>query len=114
MAEETILVFSTFPDAASARQIARMLVEEHLAACVNILAPMESVYRWKGKVEEATEVLCLVKTTVGRYLLLENRIKQLHPYEVPEIIAVNLQAGLPAYLQWTVDCCNAPRQKRAP
>src|SRR5690242_8188604 len=98
MAEEVLLVFSTFPDVQSAKRIGRILVEERLADCVNILPKIESVYRWEKKVEEAEETLCLIKTTIGQYQTLESRIKALHPYEVPEIIAINLASGLPAYL----------------
>jgi periplasmic divalent cation tolerance protein len=106
MAEEALLVISTFPDMETAKGIGRTLVAENLVACVNFLPKLESIYRWQGKVEEAEEVLGLMKTTIGRYQALENRIKALHPYEVPEIIAVSLATGLPAYLNWVVESCN--------
>jgi len=100
MAEESVLVFCTFPDADTARQIARTLVEEKLAACVNLLPQMESIYRWKGAIEDASEVLALIKSTTWKYDLLEARIRKLHPYEVPEIISVRIHAGNTDYLRW--------------
>ena len=80
--------------------IARVLIESRLAACVNVLSPCRSVYRWKGQVEEAEEFPMLVKTTRERYADLEAAIRRHHPYELPEIIAVPLAGGLPAYLEW--------------
>lgn len=97
---ETILVISNLPDQASAAKLATLLVEQGLAACVNVQAPCTSVYRWQGKVETATEVPIFIKTTRDRYAALEQTIKAHHPYELPEIIAVPLLAGLPAYLDW--------------
>jgi len=97
---DTLLVVSNLPDRASADRLARVLVDEHLAACVNIQSPCRSVYRWKGKVEEAEEFTVLIKTTRERYPQLEAAIRKNHPYELPEIIAVPLAAGLPAYLEW--------------
>ena len=96
----TILVISTLPDQEKAQQLAYTLVEQRLAACVNILPSASSVYRWQGKVETANETIILIKTTMARYPALEAAIKELHPYELPEIIAVPLVAGLPAYLAW--------------
>ncbi len=100
MPEETILVFSTFPDADTARRIARVLVEEKLAACVNILPQVESIYRWKGAIETAAEVLALIKSTNWKYQLLEAKIRELHPYEVPEILSVRMEAGQLDYIRW--------------
>ena len=100
MSEESILVFSTFPDADTARRIGRALVEEKLAACVNILPQIESIYRWQGAVETATEVLALIKSTTWKYQLLEARIRSMHPYEVPEIISIRIDAGHTDYLRW--------------
>ena len=97
---ETILVFSNLPDQASAAKLAAVLIEQRLAACVNVQAPCTSVYRWQGKVETATEVPIFIKTTRERYPALEAAIRAHHPYELPEIIAVPLVAGLPAYLEW--------------
>ena len=100
MSEESLLVLSTFPDADTARRIARLLVEEKLAACANLLPQIESIYRWKGAVESATETLVLFKTTAAEYQQLEDRIRELHPYEVPEAVALRASDGLPAYLRW--------------
>ena len=97
---ETILVFSNLPDQASATKLAAVLIEQRLAACVNVQAPCTSVYRWQGKVETATEVPIFIKTTREHYPALEAAIRAHHPYELPEIIAVPLVAGLPAYLEW--------------
>lgn len=95
-----LLVFTTLPDADSARQLAAGLVEQRLAACVSVLAPCRSVYRWQGAVETADEVPLLVKTTRERYAALEAAILESHPYELPEIVAVPVDRGLPAYLAW--------------
>ena len=97
---DTLLVFSTFPDAAHARGIGRVLVAERLSACVNLLPGVTSIYVWQGKEEESAETLALIKTRRELYPALEARLRTLHPYEVPEIVAVELAAGLPAYLQW--------------
>lgn len=97
---DTLLVLTNLPDAASAERIARLLVEQRLAACVNLLAPCTSVYRWHGAVETATEVPLLIKTTRARYTELQATLAEAHPYELPEIVAVPLEAGLPGYLAW--------------
>lgn len=97
---ETLLVFTNAPDAASAQSLAVNLVERRLAACVNILAPCHSVYRWQGKIETAEEVPLLIKTTRHRYAALEQAIRAQHGYELPEIVAVPVSSGLPAYLDW--------------
>ena len=96
----TLIVLTNLPDAASARTLAALLVEQRLAACVNILAPCRSVYRWQGKIEDASEVPLLIKTTAARYAALEAAIRAGHPYELPEIVAVPLASGLPEYLAW--------------
>lgn len=93
-------MISNLPDQGSAESLARTVIEQRLAGCVNVLAPCTSVYRWQGKVETATEVPVFIKTTRERYAALEAVIKANHPYELPEIIAVPLSAGLPAYLTW--------------
>jgi periplasmic divalent cation tolerance protein len=100
MAAETLLVISNLPDRASAETLAKALVARRAAACVNVMSPCTSVYRWKGAVETAEEHPLFAKTTRDRYELLERVIRELHPYELPEIIAVPLAGGLPAYLQW--------------
>ena len=97
---DTLLVLTNLPDSASAERIARRLVEQRLAACVNILAPCTSVYRWNAAIETATEVPLLIKTTRARYAELEAALAEAHPYELPEIVAVPLHTGLPAYLAW--------------
>ena len=95
-----LLVFTTFPDAAKAREATRVLVGEGLVACGNLLPGVTSIYLWQGERQESEEVLALFKTGRASYPALETRLKALHPYEVPEIIAVELAAGLPAYLEW--------------
>ncbi len=97
---DTLLVLTNLPDAASAQKLAQTLVEQRLAACVNILAPCRSVYRWQGKLEAADEVPLLIKTSGARYAALEAAIRAGHPYELPEIIAVPIHKGLPDYLAW--------------
>jgi len=100
--EEVLVVLTNLPDRASAQRLAHSLVENHAAACVNILSECSSVYRWQGKVESASEVPLLIKTTRSAYPRVEELIRAQHPYELPEIIAVSVAAGLPAYLQWVV------------
>ncbi len=95
-----LLVITNLPDAYSAHALAGALIEARLAACVNILAPCRSVYRWQGKTEDAEEVPVLIKTTATRYAALEAAIRARHPYELPEIIAVPISQGLPEYLAW--------------
>lgn len=99
---QTLLVLTSLPDAATAQALATMLVTERLAACVNVLAPCRSVYRWQGAIESAQEVPLLIKTTATRYAALEAAIRAGHPYELPEIIAVPIAHGLPEYLSWVV------------
>lgn len=96
-----LVCFCTCPDPESAVRIADTLVEERLAACVNILPGLRSVYCWQGQVERADEALLLIKTTADRLESLQQRILALHPYELPEVIAVEA-GGLPAYLDWVV------------
>ena len=107
MAEEVLLVLSTFPEAETARRIARQIVEEKYAACANLLPPIESIYWWEGKVEQGNEALVLFKTTAARFEGMQARLRQLHPYEVPEIIAVAIERGLPEYLRWVAEHCTA-------
>ncbi|MCM8564620.1 divalent-cation tolerance protein CutA [Thauera linaloolentis] len=95
-----LIVFTSLPDTASAQALATAVVEAGLAACVNILAPCRSVYRWQGAVERADEVPLLIKTTRARYAGLEAAIRARHPYELPEIVAVPVVLGLPGYLDW--------------
>ena len=100
MGREILLVLSTFPDVETARRIAGLLVSENLAACANIIPAVESIYRWQGKMEEGTETLVLLKTVAAQWAALQERLKALHPYEVPEIICLDVRDGLPEYLRW--------------
>ena len=108
MIDNVLLVLTNCPDVEVADRIARTIVEQRLAACVNRLAPVESVYRWQGTVERATEVPLLIKTTRERYAEIEQAIRALHPYEVPEIIAMPVSAGLASYLRWVADETQPP------
>ncbi|MDJ0864524.1 MAG: divalent-cation tolerance protein CutA [Myxococcota bacterium] len=90
----------TAPDAEVAERIARALVEERLVACANLLPNMRSIYRWEGRVEESAEVLLVLKTRADRVAALADRIREIHPYDVPELIALPVEAGLEAYLGW--------------
>ena len=97
---EVLLLLTNLPDRASAERLADALIGQRVAACVNILSPCRSVYRWKDAVQHDEEHPVLVKTTRERYAALETAIRSLHPYELPEIIAVPVTHGLPGYLQW--------------
>jgi periplasmic divalent cation tolerance protein len=97
---ESLLVFTNLPDRGSAEKLAALLIERRLAACVNILAPCASVYRWQGEIRHGEEHPLLIKTVTSRYADLEAAIRAAHPYELPEIIAVPVVHGLPAYLDW--------------
>ncbi|KAF4516446.1 hypothetical protein B566_EDAN003192 [Ephemera danica] len=97
---DTLLIITHCPDEKTANAIALALVEGRLAACVNILPRMQSIYRWQGAVESATEVPLFIKTIAGNYAAIETLIRDRHPYDVPEIIALPVAAGLPAYLNW--------------
>lgn len=98
--EQALLVLSNVPDAELAKSLARTLVEQRLAACVNIMPAVQSVYQWQGAIEHAQELTLMIKTTQARYAELEAAIVAVHPYDVPEIIALPIEAGLPAYLHW--------------
>ena len=97
---EPLLVITNLPSRESAEKLAAQLVEGRVAACVNMLAPCRSTYRWQGKLQQDEEYPLLIKTTRDRYAAIEAAIKAGHPYELPEIIAVPISAGLPAYLEW--------------
>jgi periplasmic divalent cation tolerance protein len=101
------LLFCTCPDTATAERIADTLVGRGLAACVSILPGLTSVYRWQDAVERSSEVLLLIKSTSERYPALEVAVRELHPYELPELIAVEADAGLPPYLAWVVESASA-------
>jgi periplasmic divalent cation tolerance protein len=105
---EVLLVLTNCPDEETAGRIARTLVENRLAACVNVLPEVESTYRWQGSVEQAVEVPLLIKCTRERYAALEEAIRQLHPYTVPEIVAVPVVVGLPSYLRWVAEETTPP------
>lgn len=105
MAEEVLVVFTTWPDVEKARAAALTFVEEKLVACGNIVPGVESIYRWKGTVETSAEVLVVFKTTIARYQAFETRLLQLHPYEVPEIVTLRAADGLPRYLRWVEESC---------
>jgi periplasmic divalent cation tolerance protein len=95
-----LLVLTNLPDRAAAERLAKALIEKRVAACVNILAPCLSVFRWKNDVQHDEEHPMLIKTTAERYPELEAAIRAGHPYELPEIVAVPIERGLPAYLEW--------------
>jgi len=97
------LVLTTFPADREVDAFARTLVDERLAACVNVLAPMQSTYRWKGNVETAAERQLLIKTKAASVAALEQRVRELHPYDVPEFLVLNIDGGSPAYLAWLGD-----------
>ena len=95
-----IQVFTTVDNKEAAERIAKSIVEKRLAACVQIVGPIESVYRWKGKIEKAVEWLLLIKSKKSLYAELEKSIREMHPYEVPEIISVPISQGFKDYLNW--------------
>jgi periplasmic divalent cation tolerance protein len=105
------LVFSTFPAGDDARNAAEQLVHRGLAACVNIVPEIHSVYRWAGTVESGSEQLLIIKSRADRYQALQQALCALHPYELPEIVAVGIEDGLPAYLRWLSD---GPQPKADP
>jgi periplasmic divalent cation tolerance protein len=105
MAEQVLLALSTFPDAEMANDIARVLVAEKFAACANIIPAVHSIYRWKGKVETAGEVIVFFKTTQDRRKAFQDKLRLLHPYELPEIIYLKVDRGSPDYLRWVAESC---------
>ena len=100
MTAEYVIVLTTLPGDFEIRTFARTLVEERLAACVNLLPPMDSVYRWEGQVEQETERQMIIKTSRDRVVALWDRIRELHPYETPEFVVLSIQDGSDAYLRW--------------
>ena len=108
MSTDLQLVLCSVPNRETADQIAGTIVAEQLAACVNIIPGIVSVYRWKDAIEKDEELLLLIKTTRERYESLELRIQALHPYELPEIIAVSLQTGQTDYIKWIENCLKTP------
>ncbi|HEX8897426.1 MAG TPA: divalent-cation tolerance protein CutA [Chthoniobacterales bacterium] len=107
MADEIVLALCTFPDAETARRIARKIVELRLAACGNVLPQIHSVYRWQGKIESADEALAIFKLPASGYAEFETKLRSLHPYDLPEIICCRIDRGLPEYLRWVVDSCRS-------
>ena len=99
----TLLVITNLPDRAAAERLADALIAKRLAACINILAPCRSIYRWKGEVQHDEEHPMLIKTTRERYAALEAAIRAQHPYELPEIVALPIERGLPGYLAWVAE-----------
>jgi periplasmic divalent cation tolerance protein len=100
--EPVLIVMTNLPNLSVAETIATALVEARLAACVNVLPAVQSIYRWQDKVERATEVTLFIKTTQRHYAALESAIRAAHPYDVPEVLALPVAAGLPSYLQWVI------------
>jgi periplasmic divalent cation tolerance protein len=105
MSENILLALSTFPDAEIARQISNQLVTERFAACANMLPSVESIYRWKENIESGNETLVLFKLSENRQSAFQDKLRSLHPYDVPEIIFVPVAGGLPEYLQWVSENC---------
>ena len=104
--EQFVIVLSTFPDVETARKISRELVDSALVACVNIIPAAESIYYWKGKVETSAESLAIFKLTAARYSDFESRLRELHPYDVPEIVRLNIAGGSVEYLRWIGESCS--------
>jgi periplasmic divalent cation tolerance protein len=109
MSERILLALSTFPDAEIARRISNQLVSERFAACANIFPSVESIYRWKEKIESGNETLVFFKVSENRQSTFQDKLRSLHPYDVPEIIFVPVVGGLPEYLQWVSKNCGQAR-----
>ena len=107
---EVLMVITNLPDRAIAERIADTLVTQGVAACANVLAECTSVYHWEGKLEHAKEVPLLIKTTRTAYAQLEETLRKLHPYDLPEIIALPVNEGLPDYLNWVAQETKARKQ----
>jgi Uncharacterized protein involved in tolerance to divalent cations len=109
MSETILLALSTFPDAETARQISDQLITERFAACANILPSVESIYRWKDKIESGNETLVFFKVSEDRQSAFQDKLRSLHPYDVPEIIFLPVAGGLPEYLRWVSENCGQAR-----
>jgi periplasmic divalent cation tolerance protein len=107
MPNDVLLVLSTFPDRGKAQRIAEELVIGRFAACANVASAVDSFYWWKGEVETANEVLVYFKTTAARFEAFAQKLRELHPYDVPEILAFRVEAGSPDYLSWVEENCRA-------
>jgi periplasmic divalent cation tolerance protein len=105
MNDKILLALSTFPDTEIARRISNELVSERFAACANILSSVESIYRWKRKIESGNETLVFFKVSENRQSAFQDKLRSLHPYDVPEIIFVPVASGLPEYLRWVTENC---------
>ncbi|MGH8101496.1 MAG: divalent-cation tolerance protein CutA [Chthoniobacterales bacterium] len=105
MADKILLALSTFPDAETAQRISNQLVTEKFATCANVLPAVESIYRWKGKIETGNETLVFFKLGEDRQSAFQERLRSLHPYEVPEILFLPIIGGLPDYLRWVIANC---------
>jgi len=105
MVEKILLALSTFPDAETARRISKQLVTEKFAACANILPSVESIYRWKEKIETGNETFVFFKLSEDRQAAFQEKLRSLHPYQVPEIVFVPVASGLPDYLRWVAESC---------
>ena len=105
MSKTIVLALSTFPDRETAQRIANQLVTEKFAACANIMPAIESIYRWKEKIETGNETLVLFKVSEDRQSEFQEKLRSLHPYEVPEIIFIPVSSGLPEYLSWVIENC---------
>jgi periplasmic divalent cation tolerance protein len=105
MANKILLALSTFPDRQTAQRISNQLITEKFAACANILPAVESIYRWKGKIETGNETLVFFKLSEDRRSAFQEKLRSLHAYEVPEIIFIPVSSGLPEYLRWVAENC---------
>ncbi|MFZ2450008.1 MAG: divalent-cation tolerance protein CutA [Methylovulum miyakonense] len=101
------LILCTCPDKATAKKLAHLLVSKKLAACVNIIAGISSVYSWEDEIESVTECLLMIKTSQDNYAAIETALFKHHPYELPEIIALPIERGLPEYLDWITSCLSS-------
>jgi periplasmic divalent cation tolerance protein len=109
MAEKIVLALSTFPDPETAREISNQLMSGSFAACANILPAIESIYRWKGEIETGNETLVLFKLSENQQSAFQDKLRSLHPYDIPEIIFVPVAGGLPDYLEWVSENCGQAR-----
>ena len=109
MGERILVALSTFPDRETAQRISNQLVTEKFAACANILSSVESIYRWKDKIESGNETLVFFKVSEDRQSAFQDKLRSLHAYDVPEIIFVPVAGGLPEYLQWVGENCDQAR-----
>ena len=99
-----IIIYCTCPDIETASRISRLIISQHMAACVNQVQGVTSIYEWEGKIEQENEVLLIIKTTDERFKSIQQLVSEEHPYELPELIAVPVTHGLPDYLEWITQC----------